>query len=115
MNRWLGLVLIAACKASSPPARPEACEKAIGHLATMQNVSDSDPLAKYMHDVIVASARAMTTRCSEDAWSAEAVACFAGARSTPAVKQCTEQLTPEQRTAMDKAVGKATASVKQGQ
>lgn len=98
---------LAACGGSPKPAVPEPPPPPPAAAASCEDVSAH--LVALLHPADESGAAELATRCNEDQWSAEARACFVGAKDEAAVSGCMDLLTPAQRDAQMGAGDDATA------
>jgi hypothetical protein len=105
--RLAAVALLAACHAQPAPSTPP--RNACGD-ATTQLVARIEQLAAKAGHAATSDDRAqldqfrdaMTTRCTEDAWSDDAIRCFRDSTDETALATCIDKLSPAQRANVDR-------------
>lgn len=101
------LAALAACKHPAGAGAPcDAVGARFVTIATTELAARADleaDLAGGVRDLLPAIRDGMVRACKETTWTAPARDCFAGAADGKAMKACYGQLTPDQRTSLDRA------------
>jgi hypothetical protein len=106
-----------ACKRHTDPGPGATCDAVGTRFATVARAelaADKDlakDLAQSVDGLIAPMRDGMVRACRENTWAAGARDCFVAAADEKSMKTCYAQLTPAQRTALDRAAaGKPTDS-----
>jgi hypothetical protein len=104
-DRWLALVVLAACSHArpepAPPPRPAtSCGAAADGLVGLVVANQSE---KPPEDAVDKLRVLITTRCREDRWSTEAQGCLASVKTPDDANTCGTLLTEDQQAALVKA------------
>jgi len=116
MRTQLALLVILAACGSKGGASSGDCADGVGHaraISESKMPAGADPkMLDRMKEMMAAASKAMIETCTNDKWSAEVIACLKTATTDDDLVKCQKMLTPEQQTAVQKAVSAATSSIK---
>jgi len=107
----LAFVLLSAT-ACSKKSGGDACDSSIKHLMSLQGdeLKGAPPEMKTQMEAMMNKVSgAMIKSCVDTKWSKEVTDCLSAAKKMDDAKPCEEKLTPEQKTASDKAAEAAMA------
>jgi hypothetical protein len=115
----VALLTIAGCSKKPAPAETGTdcsapINKGMDNMAAALN-GDAAPQMKEMLLGVVTQLRAtMLQRCTEDKWSADALACMGKVKSQREIKACEDKLTPEQRTKLSTQIQQVMLGLRPG-
>lgn len=110
----LAFVIISAGACSKKGGDGGSCGDSIKHLMSLQGdaLKDAPPEMKAEMDATMAKvSAAMIQSCTDTKWSKEVTDCLSAVKKLDDAKPCEEKLTPEQKTASDKAAAAALAEM----
>jgi len=108
----LAFVLLSATACSKKAGGGDACDGSIKHLMSLQGdeMKGAPPEMKTQMEAMMNKvSSAMIKSCVDTKWSKEVTDCLSAAKKMDDAKPCEEKLTPEQKTASDKAAEAAMA------
>ena len=99
----IALLAAAGCSKKGSSASSSDCEAAIAKgtdslLATVKSRAASPQMQESMTEMVGKMKTTLTTRCTEDKWSAEVIECFTKLTSQAEMRTCEQKLTEDQRT-----------------
>lgn len=113
MRRLVVLVLFAAACRAKPDAAP--CGTVAGQFFQLANrdlgsAAVDDKMRRAVGDQLPAMRDQLALACTEGAWSATVRTCMANAQDHSAFQACEQQLTDDQRKALDRAAAEPPPS-----
>jgi hypothetical protein len=98
----IALLIAAGCSKKGSSGGGGECEAAMAKgteslLATVKSRAGSPQMIETVTEMVGKMKATLTTRCTEDKWSAEAIDCFTKLTSQAELRGCEQKLTEEQR------------------
>jgi len=115
----IALLVAAGCSKKGSSGGGGECEAAMAKgteslLATVKTRAGNPQMIESLTEMVGKMKTTLTTRCSEDKWSADAIDCFSKLTSQAELRGCEQKLTEEQRNKLRGEMRQLMGSMRMG-